>query len=279
VLAVSLAIASAALWGSADFLGGMASRRVTVLVVTWLSQLAGLVTLGIVIVLAGAEISGAGAAWGAGAGVVGALALAVLYRALALGVMSLVAPLSATGAVVPVAVALIEGARPGVAALLGMVLALGGIVLIARKEDAAQSLTPQVIGLAAGAALGIGMVLALLQQGTNAAGSDALGVVFAARVASVAATSVALLATRTVPRAAAADLRPVAAVGVADTGANTLFVVASEAGSDALVAVLGSLYPVTTVLLARAVLAERLTARQALGVALALGGAALVSTG
>ena len=279
MLAVSLAIASAALWGGADFLGGMSTRKLTVLVVTWLSQLAGLVTLGIVVVLAGAELSTQGAAWGAAAAVVGALALAILYRALALGVMSLVAPLSAMGAVVPVAVALATGARPGVAALAGMVLALGGIVLIARKEDAALGLTPKVIGLAAGAALGIGVVLALLQQGTDAKGSDALAVVLAARVASVTVTSAALLVTRTVPRAQAQSLAPVAALGVADTGANALFVVASEAGSDALVAVLGSLYPVTTVLLARAVLAERLTVRQAIGVVLALGGAALVSTG
>jgi drug/metabolite transporter (DMT)-like permease len=71
----------------------------------------------------------------------------------------------------------------------------------------------------------------------------------------------------------------VLAVGVGDTGANALFAVASETGSDAVVAVLGSLYPVTTVLLARAFLGERLTARQAAGVALALGGAALLSAG
>ena len=279
MLSVSLAIASAALWGGADFLGGVAARRLSVLVVTLWSQLAGLATIAALVLLTGGSLSTEGALLGMAAGVIGAATLAVFYAALAAGAMSLVAPLSAVGAVVPVGVAIATGAAPGPVAFLGMGVALGGIVLIARRDGEALTLTPRVIALAAGAALGIGLVLTLLQQGSAAAGSSALAVVAAARLASVTVTALALVATRTHPGASGASLAPVAAVGAADTGANALFAVASESGSHALVAVLGSLYPVTTVILARGLLAERLTLRQGLGVGLALAGAALVTAG
>ena len=278
-MSVALAILSAALWGGADFFGGFAARKLSVLVVTWLSQLAGLVSIGVVLWLGGAGLGAEGAAWGAAAGILGAGTLAIFYAALAAGAMSLVAPLSACGAAIPVVVATARGEVPGRLAVAGMVIALVGVVLIAQHRDAALALTPRVLGLAAAAAIGIGTSLTLLQAGADAPGTSGLGVVAAARGASVLATSALLLVRRTAPRFPRGQLLPVAAVGLADTGANTLFVVASELGEDALVAVLGSLYPVTTVLLARAVLAERLSARQAAGVALALGGAALVSTG
>ncbi|HEX8104684.1 MAG TPA: EamA family transporter [Solirubrobacteraceae bacterium] len=278
-MSIVLALLSSVLWGSADYLGGVAARRITALVVTFLSQLFGLLTLTVLLLLTGGELGGEGAAWGAVAGVVGAATLAIFYAALAAGAMSLVAPLSAVGGVVPVGVALAGGDSPGRLALAGMVVALAGIVLIAGREDAALRLTPRVLLLAAAAALGIGTTLTLLQQGADAPGSSGLAVVAAARVASVAATGLALLIARTVPRPGSGGLAPVAAMGAADSGANALFAVASESGSHALVAVLGSLYPVMTLVLARTLLGERLSARQAAGAALALGGAALVSTG
>jgi len=277
-VAILLAIASAVLWGGADFLGGIAARRLKVLVVTSGSQLAGLLVAVALLLLTGGSISLEGAAYGAAAGIVGALALSVFYAALAAGVMSLVAPLSALGAVVPVSVALTRGEDITVLALIGIGLAFAGVVLIARREPGTPALTPRVLALAAGAALGIGTVLTLFQLGTDVPGSSGLGVVAAARVASITVTGLALLVTRTPVRLGAADVRRVAAVGIGDTGANALFAVASETGPDALVAVLGSLYPVTTLLLARALLAERLTARQAVGVLLAVCGAALLST-
>lgn len=279
MLAVSLAIVSAALWGGADFLGGFTARRLAVLVVTLLSQLAGLIAVTTLVLLTGAPLSAEGAQFGIAAGVLGSLTFAVFYAALAAGAMSLVAPLSACGAVVPVGVAMARGDVPGPLALAGIGLALAGIVLIARRDDAALVLTRRVVALAAGAALGIGLVLTLLQLGVDAGDSSGLGVVAAARAASVVVTGLAVAATR--PRLAAGRGTLVALVGVGllDTGANALFAVASEQGSDALVALLGSLYPVTTVVLARAVLAERLTARQAVGVGLSMVGAALVSTG
>ncbi len=279
MLAVSLAILSAALWGGADFLGGFTARRLAVLVVTLLSQFAGLVAVTALVLATGAPLSEEGAQFGVAAGVVGSLTFAVFYAALAAGAMSLVAPLSACGAVVPVGVAIARGDVPGALAFAGIAVALAGIVLIARREDAALALTPRVVALAAGAALGIGTVLTLLQLGADAGESSALGVVAAARAASVCVTALAVAATRTKLATARGSLGMIAAVGLCDTGANALFALASEQGSDALVALLGSLYPVTTVVLARAVLAERLSRRQLVGVGLAMAGAALVSTG
>lgn len=278
-MAIVLAIASALMWGGADFFGGTAARRLKVLVVTFASQGAGLVTVALLLVVVGAPFSLEGAAYGAAAGIVGAVALSVFYAALAAGVMSLVAPLSALGAVVPVSVALAQGARLEALAVAGIGVTLTGVVLIARREPGAPALTPRVLALAAGAALGIGTVLTLFQLGTDVSGSSGLGVVAAARAASITVTGLAILATRTSLRMTSDEAGRVALVGIADTGANALFAVASETGPDALVAVLGSLYPVTTVLLARAFLAERLTKRQAAGVGLALAGAALLSTG
>ncbi|MDP9383775.1 MAG: DMT family transporter [Actinomycetota bacterium] len=279
MLAVSLAVLSAALWGGADFLGGFTAKRMAVLVVTLLSQLSGLVAVTAVVLVTGSPVSVEGAQFEMAAGLVGSLTFAVFYAALAAGAMSLVAPLSACGAVVPVGVAIARGDVPGPLAFAGIVVALAGIALIARRDDAALVLTGRVVALAAGAALGIGVVLTLLQQGADAGGSSGLSVVAVARAASVCVTALAVAATRTRLAAARGSLGPIAAVGVLDTGANALFAVASEQGSDALVALLGSLYPVTTVMLARLVLAERLTARQAVGVGLAVAGAALVSTG
>jgi drug/metabolite transporter (DMT)-like permease len=154
VTAILLAIGSAALWGTADYLGGTSARKLALLVVTGFSQLGGLVTIGALVLLTDAPLSGAGAAWGIAAGLAGAVALSIFYFALAAGAMSLVAPLSACGAVVPVAVAVAQGDDLGPLAVAGMAAALIGIVLIARRDDAALALTPRVIGLAFTAALG-----------------------------------------------------------------------------------------------------------------------------
>jgi drug/metabolite transporter (DMT)-like permease len=179
-----------------------------------------------------------------------------------------------------------------------MALALAGAVLAARSPSpsapatavpgagvpvaepattAGGRLTPRVLALAVGAAVGIGVVLALLQQGAQAEGSSGLTATAAARTVSVVVTLVAVAVLRTETGLPAERRSAVLAVGVADTGANALFAVASTAGEDALVAVLASLYPVVTVLLARAVLGERISRLQGAGVAVALVGVALAS--
>jgi len=297
--ALVVSLGAAALWGAADFVAGLSARRLHVLAVTLWSQLAGLATIVVVTLLAGAAASTEGLLWGAAAGVVGGLALALFYAALAAGTMSIVAPLSALSALVPVAVALAGGERLPALTWAGMGLALAGAILASRQPRGAveavavpgaaapaparavpgssPALTPRVLALALGAALGIGIVLALLQQGAQAEGSSGLSTTAAARIASVLVTLTAVALLR-VPTGMPADRRAaVLAVGAADTGANALFAIASTAGQDALVAVLASLYPVVTVLLARATLGERLARGQGVGVGVALLGVALAS--
>jgi drug/metabolite transporter (DMT)-like permease len=278
VSAIVLSLVAAIAWGTADFLGGLSARRLMVLVVLLWSQLMGLVLLLAVVVAGGVSLQAGSIWWGAAAGVVGAGALGLFYAGLAAGAMSLVAPLSACGAVVPVVVALAGGERVAVLTVVGMALALAGAVLVSRTAGEHLRLTPGVVAMAVGAGLAFGVVITLLQQGSQGGHDAGISVVLASRVASFATIAIAVLATRTSPAIAGPSaLLPLLAVGIGDTGANVLLALASGGGDDAIVAVLSSLYPVVTVVLARGVLGERLSAWQAAGVAAALAGVALVS--
>jgi drug/metabolite transporter (DMT)-like permease len=249
-----------------------------VLVVLLWSQLTGLVILVVVVVAGGVSLQADSFGYGVVAGVVGAGALALFYAGLAAGAMSLVAPLSACGAIVPVVVALAGGERVGSLAVVGMALALAGAVLVSRTAGGHLRLTPAIVAMAVGAGLAFGVVITLLQQGSEGVGDASISVVLASRVASFATIAGAVLATRTSPAIAGPSaLVALLAVGIGDTGANLMLALASGGGDDAIAAVLASLYPVVTVVLARGVLGERLSAWQAAGVAAALAGVALVS--
>lgn len=280
-MTIVLAALSSVLWGTADFLGGDSTRRVPVLAVTLAMQLAGLITAALLLLVTGEPLSGAGWAWGLAAGAVGCAALAVFYTALARGVMSLVAPVSAAGALIPITVALAGDADATVLALLGMALAILGAAGCALAPGRVV-LTREALLLALLAAVGIGTLLALLGESARADGSSGLGAVLAARVAGFSVIVAAILAlggrpvreALTAPRALA--VTPL--VGVLDTAANATFAIASEdVELAAVVAVLGSLYPLMTLLLARLVLHERLSALQGLAAVGAIGGAALAS--
>ncbi len=278
-MTVVLAALSSLLWGTADFLGGNLTRRLPVLAVALGSQLTGLVSVVALVAVTGADVSPAGRGWGVAAGVVGAGALAVFYLALAGGVMSLVAPVSATGAVVPVVVAVAGGDAAGPLALGGMALAVAGAAGCGLVPGRIV-LTRRALGLAILAALGIGTFLALLQQAAQA--SSGLGAVLTARAAGATVLGSACLVLAGRPlrglRRAGGALRLAMLVGLLDTGANALFSVASEdADGAALVAVLGSLYPLMTLVLARLALGERLVPVQALAAGAALTGAAIAT--
>lgn len=276
-----LASLSSLLWGTADFLGGDSSRRLSVLAVTLVAQFSGLLTAVVLFLATDSALSAGGWAWGLGAGTVGCAALVVFYRALSRGVMSLVAPVSAVGGVIPVAVALAGDANASVLAVLGMAIALAGAAGCALAPGRIV-LTREALVLALLAALGIGILLALLGAASRAPGSSGLGAVLAARVAgfSVVTAVVAAKAGGPIREALAkpAALAVVPLVGILDTAANATFAVASEdAGRAAVVAVLGSLYPLMTLLLARLLHGERLALLQALAAVSAVGGAALAS--
>jgi len=242
------------------------------------SQGAGLVGIAIVVALSGAEAPPVADLWpAAGAGAAGALALTAFYRALAIGTMSIVAPISATGAAVPVVVGLATGDRPGALVLAGMAIAVAGVILASREapgEEAGDRSGRRSILLALVAALGFGTFFVGMD---SAADADVFWALLWARAAAVTL----LLAGAAIVRPPLRVDRPSAAilcgVGALDLAANALFALATTEGLLSLVAVLGSLYPVVTVLLARAVLHERVQMLQGVGVGAALAGVLLIA--
>jgi drug/metabolite transporter (DMT)-like permease len=282
VLAALLALGSSFSWGLSDFLGGLLSRRHHLVAVMLLSQAFALVIL-VVALLAGAptEHDAAATAWAAGVGVLGLLGLVAFYRALAIGTMSIVAPISATGVVIPVLVGLVSGERPAGLQVAGMALACCGVVLAAREPPAADAAARRVgrtaIGLALLAAIGFGSFFAGIDRAEQTA--DIAWVLFAARAADVAVLVVLAAVVRPPLPTAPAAIGAIAAVGAFDLLANLLFVLAAGRGLLSVVGVIGSLYPAVTVLLARAVLHERLSGTQNAGVLITLTGVVALAAG
>jgi drug/metabolite transporter (DMT)-like permease len=275
-LAVPLALASSVAWGAADFGGGLASRRLPTLAVTVVSQAAGFAAL--LVAIAGADVNGRSLALGLAAGVGGGAGLAAFYKALAVGTMSIVSPVVACGAVVPFTISLATGERPSSLALAGAAVALVGAVLASVEESRAPARErAQAVVLAVVAAACLGVFTYFLGLGSRE--GSALSTLLGARLGSLSCLLLLVVALGATVRVGRSGLLPVAAIGLADVGANALFALASGRGLLALVSVLGSLYPVTTVLLAHLVLGERLTPVQLAGVGVALAGVAALSVG
>jgi drug/metabolite transporter (DMT)-like permease len=243
--------------------------------VTVVSQAAGFVLLLAIVAVRG-DVSSHSFALGLLAGLGGGAGLAAFYKALSLGTMSIVSPLVACGAVVPFGISLATGERPSGLALLGAVVALGGAVLASVEEG--RSASPErgrAIALAVVAAVALGLFVYFLGLGSRQ--GDALSTLLGARVGSLGLLVGLVLVLRAPLRVPRASLAAVAVVGIADVTANALFALASSHGLLAIVSVLGSLYPVVTVLLAHVFLHERLTGLQQTGVAAALLGVAAIS--
>jgi drug/metabolite transporter (DMT)-like permease len=212
------------------------------------------------------------------AGSAGVAGLAAFYRGLAVGAMAVVAPIASLGAVLPVVVGLATGDRPGAVQVAGIALALAGVALAAREEapEGGGARLATGVGLAFAAALGIGIFLVAMDTAGDA---DVLWALVVARLASVALLAVAAAAARPDLSAARPDLGTIAAIGVLDMGANGLFALAATEGLVSVVAVLSSLYPVVTILLARSLLGERVRPAQGLGMALVLVGVVAIAGG
>ncbi len=278
MLPLLLALGSGLAWGAADFLGGVTAKRRPILAVVLISQLAGAAFIGSLVLLRGGPppVTRALVVALAG-GVAGAIGLAALYRGLAVGRMGIVAPTAALSGAIPVTWGLLRGERPSALQLAGIVVAIGGIVLAARTPDPEGERTTAGLGLAALAAATIGLVGVALDE---AGREDPLYATLMVRVGALSLLSVAVLVRRPSLRVGLGDGGRLALTGVLDNGANLLFAMAGYRGGIlALNAVLGSLYPVTTALLARFVLSERLSRVQTLGVLGALLGVGLIAGG
>jgi drug/metabolite transporter (DMT)-like permease len=319
-LGVPLGLSSGLCWGAADFFGGIQSRRLSALTVAFWSQLAGALALAAALAISAIRPSGPEVAWGLAAGVGSGCALVLFYRSLAEGTMSVAAPISACGAIVPVVAALLTGNQPGTLAALGVLTAITGVILVSRPHPSppttpatpvvpATPATPatgaapgtvepsgtpggpgtpgragRVVAMALGSALGFGLFYVFVDAGTAAAAgpggsrSSPLWVIAGARTSSLAILStIALVSRRSALPWPGRRLGAVALIGIGDTGANLLFAYAATTGNLAVVGVLGSLYPVATVVLARWLLGERLSGGQNAGVVLALTGVGLLA--
>ena len=279
---VVLALVSAVCYGAADFLGGITAKRASTLAVVVVSQLAGLlILLAILPFLPQASPARNDFLWGALAGACGGGGVALLYRALAIGVMAVVAPTTAVCAVViPVFVSVVLGDRLAAATFGGIVLAIVAIILVSQSNDdesrhrgETDERRKKAFVLAVLSGVAIGFFFVALARTSSEAG---LWPLVAARSASVLLFAVMAFFTSQSLRIPAAILGMVVAGGALDMLANLLYLLASRAGPLSVVVTLASLYPASTVLLARLVLHERLSARQWVGVACALIAVAII---
>lgn len=269
-----LALGSAVLYGAADFLGGLASRRTSTLVILIVVQVAGLLPLVLLLPLLGGTLSGADLRWSVAAGLAGSAGVGLLYRALAIGTMSIVAPTTAVCAVLlPVAADAAGGERLAGVTWAGIALAVAAIVLVSRHDaaggspDAAPSRFPPGLTHAFVSGVAIGLFFISLARTSPGAG---IWPVVVSRGTSLLVFGVAILVRRPAMRLRPAVGRIAVVCGVLDALANALYLLATRGGPLSVVVTLASLYPASTVVLARVVIGERLSRAQTAGVVCAM---------
>ena len=275
-MAVLLALVSSVLWGGADFLGGLLSKRRRAYAVVGASQAAGVLAATVAVVLTH------GFSWPTGwvlpsflAGVGGVIALVAFFAALATGTMGVVAPIAALGGVIPIVGGLLAGEKPSALAAAGIVMSLVGAVAASGPELRVRGGgRPGVLATISAAAFGFTMLF--IAQGAR---SDAVMTVWGMRLTIALGIGAAALVTRSMGGLRPRDAGPLVLVGLGATAANLFFGLASDIGYVSVSAALASLSPVTTGLLAWAVLHERLLRIQYAGVAIALVGVTLMSIG
>lgn len=278
-MAILLALVSSALWGTSDFSGGTLTRRLPAVTVAAVSELIGLAGVVIAAAATGALSGSSGYFWW---GLLGALSgtagIVAFYEALATGTMGVVAPIAAMGVVVPVVAGLVQGDRPSVWQIAGIVVAVVGVILASGPElhgDGGQRGSARPLALAGVAAVGFGVVFVAIGHGAE---HNTLMTLIVMRGVAVALMVVIALATSTSLRVERRDVPLLFVVGAFDVGANVTFAYASRHGLLSVVSVLSSLYPAVTVLLARLVHTERLGRAQLAGVVAALGGVVLIAS-
>jgi uncharacterized membrane protein len=273
----ALALAASLSWGFADFFGPLKGRTLGALRVLFVSQIFGWTAIAIAVAIRGAGPAASGVLWAIPAAVSGTLGLYAFYRGMAVGAMSVVAPIAGVSAVIPVVVGFASGDRPSLLQNLGMALALAGVLLASREhQEGGGRHFASGIGLALLAAVGFGGYFPFM----HAAGDvDFWWASLVFRTTTLLVLTVAVLITRTGVRVPRPDLRVVALVGIGDTLGNALFAAASNYGLVSVTSVLASLYPLVTVVLAHTILHERVDPSQRLGIAGTLAGVALISAG
>lgn len=273
-MAALLALLSSLMWGSGDFLGGLTSRRIPALAVYGLSQAVGFVVLVVTATVVGAwDADPAYWPWAIASSLLGMVGMLAFYSALSIGPMGIVSPLVSLSVIVPVAWGLLTGEVPGGVQILGILAAVIGILLASGPElSGAETAKPLI--LAGVAALMFGGMYLTMAEGSS---HDPLMTMTGMRITTVVIFAVILLFVRNLGGASRRDIAPLVATGVFDAAANVTYGIATTMGLLATTAVLGSLYPVVTAILAAIVLHERLRAVQYAGVGVAMLGVVLIS--
>jgi drug/metabolite transporter (DMT)-like permease len=276
-MAAILALLSSLLWGSADFLGGTLSKRHRAFAVTGLSQIFGLLVGLIAMAVTGAYLAPTLAfdgffISGAIAGIAGLIGLVSLYSGLATGRMGVVAPISALSALVPLAIAFIEGERVSPLQILGMAIALAGAFMASGPELRGASIRPILLGLSA--AIFFGISLTFLWQGSE---ENPLLTMVSMRIASVSIVISVALILRNRGSFKKEDMPALLFVGSADFLANLTLGIATTKGLASVAFVLGSLFPIVTALLAFGIHKERLLKVQYMGILAAVAGVATIA--
>jgi drug/metabolite transporter (DMT)-like permease len=272
-LALAYALAASLSWGAGDFISGVKARTLGVLGVLLPAQIAGLALVAVLVLGRGNAWPGAGTLWAVPAAFAGTLGLGAFLRGMAAGAISIVAPIAALSAVVPVAFGVAAGDELGGLRTAGIATALAGVGLASRERGGGSSLAAGA-GFGLLAAVGFGFYYPPLHEASQA---DPFWAVLVFRMTSVALCAGALLVLRSrlPPRA---ELPIVALAGLLDVGGNLLYALASAAhGLVSVVSVLSSLYPIVTVVLATLLLRERPSPWQWVGVALTFAGVGLIS--
>lgn len=280
-MAIVLALTAALFYGVADYSGGRASRRMAAITVTLIADATTLVGLAVIVPRLGDPVPPwPDLAWGAAAGLAGVAGVIALYHALANGAMTVVAPITAiVAAGIPVTVGLALGERPGPVALVGIGVALAAVALISGAIGVPHVRTPMpLLGVALLAGLGFGLLFVFYDRISTDSG---LWPLLAARVV---ATPLLLVAFVVGPRRgggafSAPAVRVAMVVGILATIANVAYVAATRRGLLSIVAVVVSMYPASTVVLATVIDGERLRRPQVIGLGLAAVALALVAVG
>ncbi|MCZ7530252.1 MAG: DMT family transporter [Acidimicrobiia bacterium] len=280
-MALLIGLLTAGAYGSADFFGGFATRRNPLGAVVFTMMAVGLVVAPLLLIAFPEPFPSARVVWlSAGIGVIGTASVALLYTGLAMGRMSVVAPISAVGgSVIPVFWGIARGERPSAIAIVGVVAAICAIGLVARgpgAEPIGGGSRTRELAVAVGAGIGFGVVFIFFAETGDSAG---FWPVLLSRCFSVPIVLGLALVTGRILRLPPAALKPAGAAGLLDVSANALQLLALRRGLVTLVAPVAGLYPAITVLLARTVLKERMRRTQIVGLVVALTGLVLIAIG
>jgi drug/metabolite transporter (DMT)-like permease len=273
---LGLALLASIAWGVADFVGPLQGRTLGVLRVLLWGQVGGLVAIGLVVAARGHGPHDAKVLFAVPAALSGILGLFAYYRGMAVGAISVVAPVAGASAIVPVLYGLVRGDRPAALQWLGTACALVGVVLASREEDAGDRRVAAGVGLALLAAIGFGFYFPPMHVAGHA---DFWWASLVFRLTATIVVATAALVVRPTLRLRGVPLLIVVAVGVGDTVGNVAFAAASRSGLVSLTSVLASLYPILTIALAFFVLGEHIGPGRRIGIGLTLAGVALIAAG